>query len=77
MLMFMLMFSCGGKTSDSTTTDTSTVEPNCVEWEDSCSGCTWMCTDISLKPDVVCDVECTEPHPEGECVLAEDECIFQ
>ena len=53
-------------------------ELSCVEWEDSCSGCTCMCTDEREKPDYVCDIECTEPHPQGECVLLDNNtCDFQ
>ena len=68
--MWLLMLFCSCNESEQ--------EPSCVEWEDSCSGCTWMCTDESEKPDYVCDIECTEPHPQGECVLLEDNtCGFQ
>ena len=71
MWLLMMLISCSESEQEEQ-------ELSCVEWEDSCSGCTWMCTDESEKPDVVCDIECTEPHPQGECVLLDDNtCDFQ
>ena len=71
MWLLMIFISCGE-------TEQEEQERTCVEWEDSCGGCTWMCTDESEKPDVVCDIECTEPHPQEECVLLDDNtCAFQ
>ena len=73
-MIFLLLFSCNNSEPE----DTNTMELVCVDWVDSCSGCTWMCTDESEKPDVVCDIECTEPPPEGECVPTEaNTCAFQ
>jgi len=77
MTMLIWMLACEEKTdtADSAIEETALV---CVDWVDSCGGCTWMCTDESLEPDVVCDVECTEPRPEGECSLTdENTCSFQ
>ena len=76
MIMLIWMLACEEKTDTATS---STETPlTCVDWVDSCGGCTWMCTDESLKPDVVCDVECTEARPEGECTLTEENtCTFQ
>ena len=76
MMMLLMMLACEEKvdTGEPPSNDPLT----CVAWEDSCGGCTWMCTDESLKPDVVCDIECTEPRPEGECLLTDDNtCEFQ
>ena len=74
MIFFFTFISCGEKTSQ----DTQDADLTCISWEDSCSGCTWMCTDEQLKPDVVCEIECTEPVPEGECMLLEDNtCGFE
>ena len=71
MWWLMMMISCSEAEQEEQ-------ELSCVAWEDSCGGCTWMCTDESEKPDVVCDIECTEPRPEGECVLLEDNtCAFE
>jgi hypothetical protein len=69
-VLFIAFFSCSENQNDPDLT--------CVEWEDSCSGCTWMCTDESQKPDVVCDIECTEEHPQEECVRTEENiCAFE
>ena len=74
MMIFLLFFSCNESNSDDSNGDSLV----CVDWVDSCSGCTWMCTDESEKPDVVCDIECTEPAPEGVCILTEENiCAFQ
>jgi hypothetical protein len=68
MALLFLLLGCGEEPE----------EPTCVEWVDSCSGCEWMCTDESLEPNVVCDIECTIPHPEGTCVLTEEStCAFE
>ena len=74
MLLFSMILAC----SEPSEEDTQESSLTCVAWEDSCGGCTWMCTDERLKPDVVCDIECTEPVPEGECQLLDDNtCGFQ
>ena len=69
-LFFIAFFSCSETQENPDVT--------CVDWEDSCSGCTWMCTDESEKPDVVCDIECTEERPQGACILTEENtCAFE